>query len=228
MAAVEADADALVAVEQVEELAPAPRSPCRAGRSCPPCSRAGSGRRSGVAQRAGQSPGPPGASRARCGSPLRAPACRTTPSAPIPSPTRSAWVSEAIDFSRTSLSFEAAIDQVDGVDHRRLHRRGLIGRAVGGEVVVRVRGRAPHPGALVEDLDRVAARSPRLAGRPAVEASRRGDMGADQHRFLKKKKKKKKKKGAESILGKNKRLRGELNKFSAIRAFLAPINAAVY
>ena len=43
------------------------------------------------------------------GSPLRAPACRTTPSAPIPSPTRSAWVSEAIDFARISRSLLAQL-----------------------------------------------------------------------------------------------------------------------
>ncbi len=40
---------------------------------------------------------------------LRAPGWTTTPSAPIPSPTRSAWVSESSDFLRISGSFAAGL-----------------------------------------------------------------------------------------------------------------------
>ena len=43
------------------------------------------------------------------GSPTVEPGWKTTPSAPIASPTRSAWVSEAIDFLRISGSFVAAL-----------------------------------------------------------------------------------------------------------------------
>src|SRR5665811_2591556 len=43
------------------------------------------------------------------GSPFCAPGWRTTPAAPIPSPVRSAWVSEASDFLRNSGSVEAQL-----------------------------------------------------------------------------------------------------------------------
>ena len=43
------------------------------------------------------------------GSPFWAPGWRTTPAAPIPSPIRSAWVSEASDFLRSSLSLLAQL-----------------------------------------------------------------------------------------------------------------------
>ena len=91
------------------------------------------------------------------GSPFCAPGWRTTPAAPIPSPIRSAWVSEASDFLRSSLSLRGAVDQVDGVDHHRFDRRGVHRLAEGGEVLVAVAGRPPHARALVEDLDRFAA-----------------------------------------------------------------------
>ena len=84
---------------------------------CRRCSRAGSGsaRSRASASRITFRPASP---TAPSGSPLRAPACRTTPSAPIPSPTASAWVSEASDL-RADLGVVArAVDQVDGVDAR--------------------------------------------------------------------------------------------------------------
>ena len=44
-----------------------------------------------------------------CGSPTVEPGWRTTPSAPISSPMRSAWISESADFPRISRSFVAGL-----------------------------------------------------------------------------------------------------------------------
>ena len=115
-----------------------------------------------------------------CGSPFWAPGWRTTPAAPIPSPIRSAWTSEASDFLRSSASLRRAVDQVDGVDHDRVDRGSVHRLTAGGEVLLVVSRRPPHPRALVEDLDRRRSRARRRA-RPPCRARRCGDVGADQH-----------------------------------------------
>ena len=47
---------------------------------------------------------------------LAEPGCRTTPRAPIASPTRSEWVSEASDLGADLGVVAGAVEQVDGVD----------------------------------------------------------------------------------------------------------------
>ena len=74
------------------------------------------------------------------------------------------------------------------MDHHRLDRRAVHRLAEGGEVLVAVAGRPPHPRALVEDLDRVAAaaRSPRsiaLGRPPAVETCAPINMTDENLRF---------------------------------------------
>ena len=118
-----------------------------------------------------------------CGSPFCAPGCRTTPAAPIPSPIRSAWVSEAERLLAQLLVLRRAVDQVDGVDHHRFDRRGVHRLAERGEVLLAVAGRPPHPRALVEDLDRFAAALGAALDR-LRQAPGCGDVGADQHRAL--------------------------------------------
>ena len=58
------------------------------------------------------------------GSPFCAPGWRTTPAAPIPSPIRSAWVSEVERLLAQLRVLGRAVDQVDGVDHHRFDRGG--------------------------------------------------------------------------------------------------------
>ena len=97
---------------------------------------------------------------------LSAPGCTTTPTAPIPSPTRSAWTSESSDFVRI-LVVRRRVDQVDGVDHHRLRPcdAAIASRKAAKSSSVYF-GRPPHPRALVEDLDRLAAASRRRARWP--------------------------------------------------------------
>ena len=80
-----------------------------------------------------------------------------------PSPTRSACCSEASDLRRISELLGRAVDQVDGVDDDGFDPRAVHRLAEGGEVLVAVGGRPPHPRALVKDLDRVGSRARRRA-----------------------------------------------------------------
>ena len=78
--------------------------------------------------------------------------------------------------------FGRAVDQVDGVDHDGFDRRVVHRLAEGGEVLLAVVRRPPHPRALVEDLDRFAAAA-RLAALDRVgQAAGGGDVRSDQHR----------------------------------------------
>ncbi len=77
--------------------------------------------------------------------------------------------------------FRRAVDQVDGVDHDRVDRGGVHRLAEGREVLRAVAGRAPHPRALVEDLDRFAGEIGAALDRVG-QASGRRDVGSDQHR----------------------------------------------
>ena len=88
---------------------------------------------------------------------LADPGCRTTPAAPIPSPTRSDWISEARDLSRISASSEAQLSRYTAWISTALIAAGVDRLAELGEVVVGVGGGSPHPRGLVEDLDRLAA-----------------------------------------------------------------------
>ena len=83
--------------------------------------------------------------------------------------------------------FARAVDQVDGVDHHRFDLGGVHRLAEGGEVLLAVFGRPPHPRALVEDLDRFAtallAALDRLSSPPAVETCAPINMTSDNPRF---------------------------------------------
>ena len=91
-------------------------------------------------------------------------------------------MSEASDFLRSSAVFGGAVDQVDGVDHDRFDRRAGHRLLEGGEVLRPVIRRPPHARALVEDLDRFAAKLGAALDR-LVEAASCGDMRADQHDY---------------------------------------------
>ena len=115
-----------------------------------------------------------------CGSPLVEPGWSTTPSAPISSPSRSAWISESADFFLISRVLGGRIDEVDRVDHDRLDRPVRHELAEGRHVVGLPAGRAPRARRLAEDLYRLAA----ALDRPLVRLHQpacRGNMGADEH-----------------------------------------------
>ena len=78
------------------------------------------------------------------------------------------------------LVVRGRVDQVDRMDRDDLHLGCVHRLAEGGEVVVGVAGRPPHPRALVEDLDRLAAHLLGALDRLG-QATPCGNMGADQH-----------------------------------------------
>ena len=81
---------------------PAPRRSARGCRRRRRCSRAAGGSASDSSS-ASRSTSPTRSSASSCGSPSGEPGCSTTPAAPIASPSRSAWMSEASDFLRDLL-----------------------------------------------------------------------------------------------------------------------------
>ena len=108
------------------------------------------------------------------GSFLREPAWRTTPSAPIASPSRTACSERGQRLLADLLVGGRRVDQVDGVDHHRSERRGGERLVEGGEVVrpvvasaARRAGSGGRSGSRRSRARRRARR--RWAARPAVE-----------------------------------------------------------
>ena len=121
---------------------------------------------------------PTRSSASSCGSPTVEPGWMTTPSAPISSPIRSAWIERVGRLAAHLAVLGGRVDQVDGVDRDRLDRPVLHQLEELRDVVRLPAGRAPHARRLVEDLDRVAAALD-AAPMGLHEAAGRRDVGAD-------------------------------------------------
>ena len=179
VAGVQAHAEALLAAGGLDQagelLEAAPERPAGAG---------------GVLQVAAGSPRSRPAPRGSCPparlialptSPVLAePGCSTTPAAPMRGARAQGVGQRPQRFAAHVAVLAGAVEQVDGVDHDRLHRAGGEGLAERARLLVRVDAALPHARRLVEDLDRLAAalHAPLDGVRQAAGG---GHVGADQH-----------------------------------------------